>query len=207
MRAKGAVADLLDGYPIMDALSHYEFYESGAVAKPVVLMNFLDEFLAHGVKGLWTYNCLVPDHGYSNRFLAMTLARNRSISLMLYKYRIEGFLHWGYNFYNNSGSADCINPFVDTSSGDIFPSGDAFSVYPGDGGEPLESMRLLTFHEAIEDLSAFRLCEELYSREEVIAVLEDEIGGEIKPSTYLNTPERMHALRERINRMIKVKLS
>ena len=207
MRAKAAVADLLEGYPIMDALSHYEFYESGAVAKPVVLLDHLKEFIDHGVEGLWTYNCLAPDHGYSNRFLAMTLARNRSISLLLYKFRIEGFLHWGYNFYNNSGSADCINPFLDTSSGDIFPSGDAFSVYPGDGGEPLESMRLLTFHEALQDLSAFRLCEELYSREEVIAALEDELGGEIKPTTYLNTSDRMHSLRERINRMIKAKLA
>ncbi len=207
MRAKATVADLLEGYPMMDALSHYEFYESGAVAKPVVLLDHLREFIDHGVEGLWTYNCLAPDHGYSNRFLAMTLARNRSISLLLYKFRIEGFLHWGYNFYNNSGSADCINPFLDTSSGDMFPSGDAFSVYPGDGGEPLESMRLLTFHEALQDLSAFRLCEELYSREEVIAALEDEIGGEIKPTTYLNTSDRMHSLRERINAMIKAKIS
>ena len=207
MRAKGTVADLLDGYPLMDALSHYEYYESGAVAKPIVLLDHLHEFIEHGVKDLWTYNCLVPDHGYSNRFLSMTLARNRSISLLLYKFRIEGFLHWGYNFYNNSGSADCINPFLDTTSGGLFPSGDAFSVYPGDGGEPLESMRLLTFHEALQDLSAYALCETLYSRDEVIAVLEDEIGGEIKTTTYINDAARMQGLRERINEMIRAKIA
>lgn len=202
LRAKATVADLLEGYPLMDALSHYEFYESGAVAKPIVLMDHLQEFLDHDVKGLWTYNCLVPDHGYSNRFLAMTLPRNRSISLMLYKFRIEGFLHWGYNFYNNSGSADPINPFLDTASGDLFPSGDAFSVYPGAGGEPMESLRLATFHEALEDLAAFTLCEALTSREAVLAALEDEVG-EIRTSTYLNGVSEMHRLRERINRMIK----
>ena len=206
MRAKATVADLLEGYPIMDALSHYQYYETGAVAKPIVLLDHLHEFIEHGVENLWTYNCCAPDRFYSNRFLSMTLSRNRSISLLLYKFRIEGFLHWGYNFYNNSGSADCINPFLDTGSGDMFPSGDPFSVYPGDGGEPLESMRLLTFHEALQDLSAYALCETLYSRDEVIAVLEEEIGGEIKTTTYINDAAAMQRLRERINAMIKAKI-
>ena len=201
MRAKATVADLLAGYPLMDALSHYEFYESGAVAKPIVLMDHLQDFIDHNVKGLWTYNCLVPDHGYSNRFLAMTLPRNRSIFLMLYKFNIEGFLHWGYNFYNNAGSADGINPFLDTASGDMFPSGDAFSVYPGAGGEPLESLRLVTFHEALSDLRALALAESLTSREAVLALLEAEVG-EIKTTTYVNGVPELHRLRERINRMI-----
>ena len=205
MRAKATVADLLEGYPMMDALSHYEFYESGAVAKPIVLLDHLHEFLEHDVKGLWTYNCCAPDKGYSNRFLAMTLSRNRSIALLLYKFRIEGFLHWGYNFYYNSGSADCVNPFLDTSSGNMFPSGDPFSVYPGEGGEPLESMRLLTFHEALQDVSAFKLCEALYSRDEVIAALEGMLGGEIKTTTYVNDAATYTAIRERINEMIAAK--
>lgn len=207
MRAKSTVADLLEGYPLMDALSHYEFYESGAVAKPIVLLDHLHEFIEHGVENLWTYNCLVPDHGYSNRFLSMTSARNRSISLLLYKFCIEGFLHWGYNFYNNSGSADCINPFLDTTSGGLFPSGDAFSVYPGEGGEPLESIRLLTFHEALQDLSAYALCEALYSRDEVLAALEDEIGDTIRTTTYINDAAAMMRLRERINQMIKERIA
>ncbi len=205
-RAKESIADLLDGYPIMDALSHYEFYRQGVVKKPIVLLNFLGDFLDHGVEGLWAYNCCGPDHGYSNRFLAMTLARNRSICLLLYKFRIEGFLHWGYNFYNNSSSGNHINPFLDTGAGDNFPSGDPFSVYPGEGGEPWESMRLLTFHEALQDLSAFHLCESLYSRDEVVAVLEEEIGAAIAPTTYLNDAARMQAVRERINAMIRARV-
>ena len=204
-KAKQTVADLLDGYVVMDALSHYEFYERGVVKKPVVILNHLAEFLEHDVPGLWTYNCCAPDKGFSNRFLAMTLSRNRSICLLLYKYNIEGFLHWGYNFYNNSGSSDCINPFLETDSGGIFPSGDAFSVYPGVGGEPLESMRLVTFREAIDDLRAFKLCEKLYSRETVISVLEEMVGGEIKTNTYINDSKAMMNLRERINAMIKDK--
>lgn len=205
-KAKAAVADILEGYPLMDALSHYDFYETGIVKKPVVILHHLEEFTCHDVEGLWTYNCCAPDGGYSNRFLAMSLPRNRSISFLLYKYNIEGFLHWGYNFYNNSGSCDFINPFVDTSSGDIFPAGDPFSVYPADNGEALESMRLVTFNEAIQDLRAMQLCESLYSREEVIAAIEEKLGSEIRANTYINTSAPLIEIREMINSMIKSKI-
>ena len=205
-RAKASIADIIEGYPVMDALSHYDFYETGIVPKPVVILDHLEEFTPHNVEGLWTYNCCGPASGYSNRFLAMSLSRNRSISLLLYKYNIEGFLHWGYNFYNNSGSSDFINPFLDTSSGDIFPSGDPFSVYPADNGDCLESLRLVSFNEAIQDLRAYKLCESLYSRNEVIAALENALGREIRANTYINDSESMHAIREMINSMIKVKI-
>lgn len=205
-RAKASVADILEGYTVMDALSHYDFYETGIVKKPVVLLDHLEEFTCHDIEGLWTYNCCAPALGYSNRFLAMSLPRNRSISFLLYKYNIEGFLHWGYNFYNNSGSSDFINPFVDTSSGDIFPSGDPFSVYPADNGDALESMRLVTFNEAIQDLRAMKLCESLYSKDEVITALEEKLGAEIRANTYINTSAPLVEIREMINSMIKAKV-
>ena len=206
LKAKRAVADLLSDYPIFDALSHYEFYERGVVEKPVVILHHLEEFTEKNVPGLWTYNCCAPAAGYSNRFLPMTLSRNRSLSLVLYKYNIEGFLHWGFNFYNTSGSYNFINPFHDTNSGGHFPSGDSHSVYPGIDGEPLESMRLSCFADGLCDLRAFKLCEKLYSREEVISALENFLGAPIRANTYVNSSEKMHALREMINDMIRAKL-
>ena len=206
LKAKRAVADLLSDYPIFDALSHYEFYERGVVEKPVVILHHLEEFTEKNVPGLWTYNCCAPAAGYSNRFLPMTLSRNRSLSLVLYKYNIEGFLHWGFNFYNTSGSYNFINPFHDTNSGGHFPSGDSHSVYPGIDGEPLESMRLSCFADGLCDLRAFKLCEKLYSREEVISALESFLGAPIRANTYVNSSEKMHALREMINDMIRAKL-
>ena len=205
-RAKSTVADILEGYEIFDALSDYDFYERGIVKRPIVILNALHKFVGRTEKGLWTYNCCGPSSGYSNRFIAMTLSRNRSISLLLYKYNIEGFLHWGYNFYNTAGSSDFINPFLDTSAGGVFPSGDAFSVYPGDGGKPLESMRLVSFKQGLDDLSAYKLCESLYSKEEVISALEDELGAEIQTTTYINDSEKMQRVRDRINAMIKARL-
>ena len=205
-KAKESVADLLAGYPMMDALSHYEFYEQGIVEKPVVILNSLRNFIAKDVRGLWTYTSGSPGKDHSNRLLGMSLARNRSICLLLYKYDVEGFLHWGFNFYNNSGSQSTINPYLDTSAGDFFAAGDSFSVYPGDDGEPYESLRIVSFYEGIEDISAFRLCESLYSREEVIEALENKLGREILPSTYVNTSEEMLSIREMINEMIKAKI-
>ena len=51
----------------------------------------------------------------SNRFVTMPSSRNRSIGVQLYKAKVEGFLHWGYNYYNNWSSGDAINPYMDLS--------------------------------------------------------------------------------------------
>ena len=207
LAAKAGIADLIESYDVMDALSDYDFYEKGIVKTPVVRMNHLDPFIEKKAEGIWAYNCCAPAVGYSNRFIAMTLTRNRSIALMLYKYDFKGFLHWGFNFYNTSGSWQHINPFLDTSSGNLFPSGDPFSVYPGDNGEPWESMRIVSFGSGLFDMRIFMLCESLYSRDEVIAALESELGGEITPATYVNDSASYLRIRERIVNMIKAKLS
>lgn len=48
--------------------------------------------------------------------------------MQLYKYNMEGFLHWGFNFYNSQYSCtgsirSCVN-----DSEDAFPAGDPFIV-------------------------------------------------------------------------------
>lgn len=70
----------------------------------------------------------------------MPSARNRIMGVLMYLYRIEGFLHWGYNFYNSMFSIEHIDPFFDTHAGFAFPSGDPFLVYPGADGEPWSSI-------------------------------------------------------------------
>ena len=49
-------------------------------------------------------------------------------------------------------------------------------------------------------------CEELYSREEVISVLEEELGKPINAKTYINDSAPMVKRRERINKMINEKV-
>lgn len=70
---KAAIADLIADFPIMDALSSFEFYKTGAVANPIPASNHIDPFIEAKVPGLWTYYCCSQGVDVSNRFLASTL--------------------------------------------------------------------------------------------------------------------------------------
>ncbi len=201
--AKAVVEDILEDYPIMDALSNFEFYQDGLVKLPIPSNDHIVPFIEAGVPGLWTYYCCSQDKGVSNRFIAMPLWRTRSIGLHFYKFNIVGFLHWGYNFYNSSLSRNPINPYLDTCAGFMFPAGDAFSVYPAQNGEALESIRILSFYEALQDARAFRLAEQLVGRESVIEELENIFGEEIRFDRCATSAEPLLAIREKINQMIQ----
>ena len=199
---KASVADILVGYPIMDALSNFVFYQDGLVELPIPASDHIEPFIEAGVKGLWTYYCCSQAVGVSNRFIAMPLWRTRSIGLQLYKYNIVGFLHWGYNFYNNMHSRDAINPYLDTCAGYTFPAGDAFSVYPAQDGTALESVRIISFYEALQDVRALRLAETLCGRERVIEEIEHIFGEEIRFDRCTKSAEPLLKIREKINEMI-----
>ena len=203
--ASGVLKPLLEGYPMMDALSRYEFYELGLVDCPIPATHHIEPFLEHNVKNLWTYYCIGPSVDASNRFFAMPGARTRIIGTQFYKFEIAGFLHWGYNFYNSQYSYLPINPFL-CSDGECFaPSGDTYSVYPGTNGEPWPSLRQVLFAEAIQDQRALKLCESLYGREYTMKLLEDGI----EPITFMKYPQGsdyiLH-LRKRVNDAIKAKV-
>ena len=203
--ASGVLKPLLEGYPMMDALSRYEFYELGLVDCPIPCTNHIEPFLEHDVKNLWTYYCIGPSVDASNRFFAMPAARTRIIGTQFYKFDIVGFLQWGYNFYNSQYSYAPINPFL-CSDGECFaPSGDAYSVYPGLNGEPWPSLRQVVFHEALQDQRALKLCESLYGREYTMKLLEEGI----EPITFMSYPkdsEYLLHLRRRVNEAIKAKV-
>ena len=122
--------------------------------------------------------------------------------MQLYKYDIKGFLHWGYNYYNNQLSYAQINPYLRTDGDCFAPSGDAFSVYPGANGEPLESLRLVNFHHALQDMRALALCEKLIGREQTVRLIEQDTD----PITFKRYPKSdlwLVCARERINAAIK----
>ena len=202
-KVKNVVADVLDGYVLMDAISDYEFYKTGAINTPVPTTQHAPAFIEGGVPNLWVYYACNQVVNYSNCYLAMPLHRTRSIGMQLFKYDVKGFLHWGYNYYNNRGSGDGINPFADASGEYWVSAGDTYAVYPGQGGEPLESLRMSALEEAMQDLRAMQLCESLYSHEEVVAAMEQTLGDEINFERCTHTPREMLELRECINRMIE----
>ena len=201
LASRNSVIDLLEGYTVMDALSNVEFYRSGTVTTPIPSNNhiepFIEAFAEEGREGLWTYYCCGQSIGVSNRFLAMPGARTRFIGCQFYKYKIAGFLQWGYNFYYNQGSFDLVNPFVDTTGSGFVPSGDTCSVYPGPGGKCLESMRIRHFRQGLEDLRALKLCEAGTGRERTLAALEEEAGNVVFSRCVCES-----ALMEKIRRKI-----
>ena len=181
--AKATVADLLAGCHVIDALSSYAIYREGIVEKPVVCCDHLQTFADQGVTGLWTYYCTVQAIDVPNRFIAMPSARNRILGVLLYLYDIEGFLHWGFNFYNSQRSVRHIDPFRVTDAGGAFPSGDPFLVYPGPDGTPWESIRGEVLKEAWQDLRLLRLYEDRFGRPQTLDLLR-QTGGEMTFARY-----------------------
>ncbi len=206
LKEKEAIADLLKGYPVMDALSDIAFYETGAVEIPVPVTSSIKPFLEKDIDELWTYYACKQVIGYSNCYLSMPSWRTRSLGMQLYKFKVKGFLHWGFNYYNNRASGDAINPYMDLSGEDWVNAGDTFVVYPDTDGTPLESIRLMTLEEAMQDIRAMELCEKYYSHEEVVLAMEEELGESITFERCAHSEQEMLRVRERINRMIAEKI-
>ena len=191
----------LKGYPIMDALSSYAFYDRGLVQKPIPASDHIEPFLEHQVPELWTYYCCAQYDRVANRFFSMPSARNRILGIQLYKFQIQGFLQWGYNFWYSQHSIHPIDPYVVTDSGKAFPSGDPFVVYPGEDG-PLNSLRFEVFYEALQDLRALHLLEEKMGREKVLALLEEGLEQPITFKEYPRDSKWLLKKREEINTLL-----
>lgn len=200
------VEPLLEGYIIADALSEYDYYAEGLVAMPIPVISSAEKFISNNVPNLWTYYCCEPTREYSNRFNSMPSARNRILGLQLYKFDIKGFLHWGYNFYNNMFSYDNINPYLCNDGENFTCAGDCFSVYPARDGTAYESIRLAVFHDALQDIRALKLCESLYSKEYVMNIAEENIPP-LTLKNYPHTAEYILNVREKINAAVKQALS
>jgi hypothetical protein len=204
-KSKNVVADILDDYIIMDALSSYDFYEKGVVKTPIPSSDHIAPFIENKVENLWTYYFCGQCIGVSNRLISMPSFRNRSIGMQMYKYNIVGFLHWGFNFYNSEHSISRINPFVDLSGYKWVPAGDPFSVYPSRNGEATPSLRALVFYDALQDIRAMQLCEALYSHDEAVAAAEKALGYSISFDRCAKSANEILRMREVVNVMINKK--
>ncbi|MDI6618180.1 MAG: DUF4091 domain-containing protein [Clostridiales bacterium] len=187
-------------FPVMDALSDYEFYKKGLVDCPVASTEHIGTFIDNHVKSLWAYYCCCEYKKLSNRFFNMPSARTRIIGMQLYKYGINGFLHWGFNHWYSQKSLYRIDPFKVTDAGHAFPSGDAFLVYPGDDG-PITSIRLKLMREAMQDICALELLESTAGKDYVMGILERT--GPLTFTEYERDSSWLLNTREMINDAIK----
>ena len=200
-KASKRIREHIKGFPQIDAASHYELYEQGLVEHPIVAVDALEPFLAHNVQPLWCYYCGCQSVNVSNRFYGMPSYRNRILGIQLYKFQARGFLQWGYNFYYTQYSRRLINPFLTTDAGGSFPSGDSFSVFPGENA-PLPTVALKVFREGLQDLRALCALEDKIGRDQVLKVLEEGAIEPISFESYPKYPEYLHFLRKRIHELL-----
>lgn len=201
-KASNIVKPLIEGFKTADAMTNYEIFQMGAVKVPIPAVDHIEPFLEGNVKELWTYACCVQSYLVPNHFMMLPSFRSRILGVLMYKYNITGYLHWGYNFYSCMHSVYPVDPYVSTDSDGTFPSGDSFMVYPGKDGKPLGTLRLMVVKEAFNDISALKLLEKSIGRDAVLEIIEGDLE---EPLTFKNFPqseEYLLSLRHRINSMI-----
>jgi hypothetical protein len=134
---------------VTEALSNVEFAEAGLVDRPVPIISSIDDFRRKGIDS-WAYFCCAPHGTYANRFLDYPLYRNRVLGLQLYRFGLQGFLHWGLNYWYRFQTTQMIDPYhvTDGMVSPRLPAGDMFLVYPGADG-PVDSIRWEAFRDAI----------------------------------------------------------
>ena len=146
--------------PVVEALSNIEFYETGLVDRPCPASDHAQPFLDRKVPHLWTYYCCGQRRGVSNRFHDFASARNRVLGWQLFKFRIEGFLHWGYNHWYAGLTDRLIDPYTCADGCRLLPPGDGFVVYPSPEG-PVDGIRWEVWREGIQDMRALYLLDKL----------------------------------------------
>ncbi len=201
-KARKIAEKYLRGCKIIDALSDYDFYRNGVVDIPIPSTDHIKPFLDAKLCERWAYYCCVQCIGVSNRFTVMPSARNRSIGVQLYKYRMDGFLHWGYNFYYSQYSRLLLDVYAQTDAYNAFPSGDAISAYPGANG-PIPAIGLVVFNEALQDFRALQLLESYIGYDETVAFIE-EILGEFIMFDSCYSAEAILKMRKAVNERIAI---
>ena len=192
------------GATVMDAVSHYECL-SGGMDLPVVSMNSadLDKFLPLARKLI--YYCVEVDQDYyPNRYIDMPTQRSEVLGCMLYLTGAQGFLHWGYNFYNERYSRYPIDPYVSATAptpeghGGL-PAGDCFLVYPTESGVNY-TLRYFSVMRAYEDYRLLKTLEAKIGRAAVLDLLTAE--GVTRVNAYPRSAEWQIDFRRRVREMI-----
>ena len=183
----------------MDALSHVEYFRAGATRCPIPTTNHLAEFMAEDIPERWVYYCGNCADGVPNRSFGIPSYRNRALGVLLYALGIDGFLHWGYNFYYTQLSRRTdIDPWVVTDAGGGFLGADSFLVFPGADGKPVTSLHYEVFNEALQDLRLLQTLEKKIGRDEVMKIVNAGVERPLAMTDYPHSAEWLLDLHERV---------
>ncbi len=200
--ARDAVADILEGHRIGDALSDYVFYEKGLCPLPIVDMERAEEFDGRCDNMMLYYTGGEPTPGMSNRLLTDAPPRTRILGLHLFRYHAKGFLHWAYNFTYGRMSQGHFDPAKEPCFYKNIP-GVTYLIYPDRENTLYSSLREKQMRAAMNDYRALKLLESFIGRKAVLKTCEDALGERIDFLTVPKNAEAMLALREAINEAIE----
>jgi hypothetical protein len=113
---------------------------------------------------VWFYTCCSPGGPWLNRLLDMELLRPALFGWAAALYGLDGFLHWGLNYYRQD--QDPFQKSVVRHGANALPAGDTHVVYPGTEG-PWSSLRLEAQREGFEDYELLRTLRERSPRKAV----------------------------------------
>ncbi len=112
---------------------------------------------------VWWYICIVPDRPHANWFLESPALEARLLWWMTYHYRVDGFLYWATNHWNNQVERGPLrvdghnktnwNPVTFRTA-----NGDGNLFYADEHG-PVPSIRLANIRDGIQDYELLRLLE------------------------------------------------
>ena len=125
--------------------------------------------------------------------------RNRALGVLLYALGIDGFLHWGYNFYYTQLSRRTdIDPWWVSDAGGGFAGGDSFLVYPGADGNPVTTLHYEVFNEGLQDVRLLQTLEKKIGRDEVMKIVNAGLERPLAMTDYPHSSEWLLDLHERI---------
>lgn len=202
LAARRQAEPYLHGFPILDALSHVELFNENIVTLPIPASTMVDNFLNLPLPERWTYYCCAQTEDVSNSFIAMPGERTRVLGIQLYRHNMDGFLHWGLNYYYNERARGLINPFLTTDGERSYPAGDPFNLYPAADGTPMDSVRSMLMRKAMEDMRALQLLENLTDRARVCELIDTAAGYPVTFRRFPRGEDFVLKLRGRVNEMI-----
>lgn len=104
---------------------------------------------------VWFYTCCYPRAAYPNRFIEQPLLKGRMLLWMAFKYKADGYLHWGFNYW----SEDCCTDTAVPGIGTVLPGGDSWIIYPA-YHQMLRSIRYEQHRDGVEDLTLLQMLAE-----------------------------------------------
>lgn len=189
-------------FPIIDALSSPKFFQEGLIKRPVAWTLKLDEFQKEDIEHRWCYFALAPNNA-PVRSYGTPSCRYRILGILLYLYEIEGFLHWGHNFWFSKFSLRTdLNPWYETTSDNAHTGGHSYNVYPLNDETPADSIHYETFMKAIEDIGLLQLLESKIGRKQVVDLICQGLSSQPTMTNYPHEAIWQWDLHKRILAMI-----